>query len=167
MRFAAVCMLFLLCFTLLTSCGKPKYWIEGLTLPPGSTEVSTIESDMTDPRMPPVPLPGKYKKILMVSFKNSGGWVAVSSHIDTCLTNAGYTGSSAGAGSPQAGAAMDMASMMRLYSKAGSSYSVMLQNMGGMLEIAKAQGTAPSGMASSMDAMGMGEFNLAVLLLDK
>lgn len=170
MRHAAAIALSVITMLLLSGCAKPQYWIKGLTLPPGSTELNKTESTTTG-NMPRVPFMGKITKMLMVSFKNPGGWEAVTKHIDACMAQAGYTesmnsmmqGMPAMPGEP----GENPLDQMRMYEKSGSHYVVMLSNMGGMMDMAQTQAPGGYDMKKSMDAMGMGEFMLYVAQTEK
>ena len=85
-----------------TACASAsRFLIPGLTLPPGSTETSYFKKEglqtMED-------MPGMYGSpsamrmpwedvvwTVEVKFENPGGWQAVSSHVDACMSKAGYS----------------------------------------------------------------------------
>jgi hypothetical protein len=68
---------FIMC--VLGACSEPAYWIPGLTLPPGATNVSTKITHFTGG-----------KQSLRVEFDCPGGWDAVAQHVGECMHKAGY-----------------------------------------------------------------------------
>jgi hypothetical protein len=127
--------------SLLASCSKPAYWVEGLSLPPGSTVVDELETG-TPREVPGIALPmmGEFSQSLTVAFNNYGGWNAVSLHIDRCLQDQGY---SEGLGSLDdmiasmpgtGGSVARMSKYLRMYSKRGAKYMVVLYSVEDMAE---------------------------------
>jgi hypothetical protein len=149
----------------------PPYWVSGLTLPAGSTVVSKSETAMSTSTMPngiPLTMPGvgAVDKSLTVSFDCAGGWSAVSSHIDSCMTRQGYAdamaglqGMAGGAGGSQYAQAASMLSSMRSYSKGGSKYTVMLMDMGATMAAASSY----SKQSLPTNIPGQGQFMLMVM----
>lgn len=159
-----VCIAFVLLS--LVSCAKPDYWIEGLTLPSGSTIVSKTVTDSTST------LPGlgsalsrTAEKVLVVTFNNGGGWDPVSTHFDSTMAALGYANvydkaSQAPTGIPDsAGFLGNVMKYSRLYGKDGSKYMVMLNSTKDALGSMGAPDVAKQG------ANKVGEFSLIVELL--
>jgi hypothetical protein len=164
-----------LCFViavLLLLCGCPAapLMMPGLTLPPGSVEVSRSEQKNPaagmPPGMPALPLGGTPDKTLVVGFSNTLGWAAVDAHYAALLKGKGFDDSMGG----MAG----MAGMlppgqpnpfehMRMYMKDGAKYAVMVTNMSAMMNQAMAgqAGSVPGGTQAMVD--GMGEFTVTIL----
>jgi hypothetical protein len=139
MRNSAIATVLMICLAL-GACGKPAYWVKGLTLPPGSTVVNTTEMDTSS---------------LMISFDNAAGWDSVRTHIDGAMQAQGYSDSlqDALSGLP-AGmnpGGTDMMQGMRMYQKEGAEFTVSLQNMQAM--------KLPGGG----ELPGMGQFTLMVM----
>lgn len=63
---------------LLAGCAKPRYWVKGLVLPPGATEVSLEAKNE------------QQKRALHVSFDTQLDWTGVVQHFDKCLSSVGY-----------------------------------------------------------------------------
>jgi hypothetical protein len=146
-------------------CAPAAYWVPGLTLPPGSTVVSKAETSNVQGQFAMLPFKGAVDKVLNVSFDCTGGWSAVSAHVDTCLNGQGYTdqlGALSGmAGMPNLPAASGMFSSMRMYSKNGTKYTVMLMDMQGTMQAA----SNLTGRANPMPggAPGMGAYMMSVI----
>jgi hypothetical protein len=120
----------------LSSCGKPEYWVKGLTLPPGSTVSSKSETTKMEGMPSTFPMMGELDKMLLVQFECKGGWPAVSSHIDACMKKEGYVDTMSGLAAMSAsmpGAAKGALDSMKMYTKNGEKYAVMVNNMGGMM----------------------------------
>jgi len=149
---------------LLGGCMKPKYLMPGLSLPPGSTVVSETNSTTSSggQAMPQLPMsiPGMPglgdAETINVFFNNSGGWASVSGHFDSLLGGKGYTDSmQALMGATGGPPGLPSTQGMRMYSKSGSKYTVMLMDFGGMMGAAGATG--------GTSVPGMGDFSLTVV----
>jgi hypothetical protein len=152
----------LLCVLALAGCTKSEYWIPGLTLPSGSTVTQKAETTSLEGMAAHIPFLGTPEKVLTVSFDNSAGWSAVAAHIDGCMTRQGYTDSMGGMAASMPGGAMPagaagMLNSVRMYTKGGSKYSVMLMDMGASMA------AAGSKMPAGMQVPGMGGFMLSVI----
>ena len=119
---------------ILTSCSGPKYLVQGLTLPPGSTEVS-YDKDTNALKNSPFAMlsPGKVVHNVTVMFDCSSGWDSVAAHIDQRMQNAGYQDAMSALGSmigmeEVASGLSETNKMMRNYTKMGGKYMVMLMN---------------------------------------
>jgi hypothetical protein len=150
--------------SLLGGCMKPKYLMPGLSLPPGSTVVSETNSTTNSGGggAPPLPMsiPGMPNmgnaETISVFFNNSGGWSSVSGHFDSLLGGKGYTDSmQALMGATGGPPGLPSTQGMRMYSKSGSKYTVMLMDFGGMMGAAGATG--------GTSVPGMGDFSLTVV----
>jgi hypothetical protein len=152
---AVVAVLFACC-----GCGPAPFWVQGLSLPSGSTVVSQTESTTVQGMGAMLPFKGKVEKVLNVNFDNPGGWSAVSAHIDSIMTRQGYTdqmASMAGMAGGMPPGASAMFSSMRMYSKDGAKYTVMLNDMGATMAAAsQASGRSlPSGIPGTAGFMLM------------
>ena len=133
--------------------------IPGLTLPAGSTIVNKMDGKMgsgsAPAGMPHIPgMPGMPdSEYVSVTFDHSGGWSAVSSHFDSQLGRLGYTDSMQALAN-LGGGAMPGSNSMRMYTKNGTKYTVMLMDMGGIM------GAAGAGAPAAIP--GMGAFQLMV-----
>jgi hypothetical protein len=88
MRWLASLSMFLA--LLLSSCGKPRYWVKELVLPPGANEVSRKEA-WEQPAGPLAQSPPTRKmRVLHVRFDAALDWPAVAQHFAQCLSGAGY-----------------------------------------------------------------------------
>jgi hypothetical protein len=164
--------------TMLSGCAA-KYWVAGLTLPPGSTEVMRQEgtfnpSMMNNPAM--TAMIGKFDKSLTVAFNCTGGWSAVDAHFKQQLEAKGYTelmsgmnsmmggmGSmmgSSGLNSSQSAAVNAAMNGMRMYMNKDANYSVMLMDMQGMM-------TAAGGGAAAGAMAGGGQYSLVIMHVTK
>lgn len=116
-----------------SSCSSPKYLIKELTLPPGSSEVSLDTDSKGISSNPYLNNLGKIRKSVVVGFDCNSGWDSVSAHIDSCMQRAGYesTGSQLSK-MPGVGIVADKLgdfnNMMRMYTRMGGRYQVMLMN---------------------------------------
>jgi hypothetical protein len=107
------------------------------------------------------PMMGELDKMLLVSFECSGGWPAVTSHIDACMKKQGYVesmGSLASMVPAMPSGGKDMLDSMRMYNKSGEKYAVMLNNMGGMMDA-----YAASSKQKLPKVPGMGTFTMSVM----
>jgi hypothetical protein len=160
----ALCVLLCAALLVFASCAKPDYWVDGLSLPPGSKVVSQVETQA--PREVPgiaLPMMGEFSNSLTISFDNLTGWDAVSSSLDRRMQELGYsrgfgdldemissiTGTSA--------VASGFSSYLRVYTREGGRYMIVLYDV---LEAAAAQGSSASGSSA---ASGSGEFVLQVM----
>jgi hypothetical protein len=158
MRYTTVGLLLItiLAALVLAGCGN-KYLVPGLSLPPGSSEVD-FQPGAHSPNAVPLPAMGEIKRSVTSSFNNGAGWESVAAHIDRCLSRAGYgetmsnLAGMAGQEIPGMGGAA-IGDMMRMYTKAGGKYAVMLTNNQSMM------GAAGAGAA----AAGAGDFTLVVM----
>ncbi len=143
----------------LTSCGGPKYLVKGLTLPPGSTEVSFDKDTNALKNMPfPIPVSGKVVHNVTVHFDCNNGWDSVAAHIDSRMQDAGYQDAFSSIGEftgmeGAAGGLSDMNKMMRNYTKFGGKFMVMLMNNNWMSD-----STGMPGLK-----LGGGDYTLTVL----
>jgi hypothetical protein len=147
----------LLLTMLCAGCAKSEYWVAGLTLPPGSTMVSTTETTGVEgPAAAFLPGGGKPEKVLVVSFDNASGWGTVASHVETCMLGQGYTDSMsalAGLAAMMPGSAGAALSSTKMFSKDGSKFVVMAMDMAGVMGAA----------GQARDVPGMGAYTLTVV----
>lgn len=143
-------------------CAKSEYWVRGLTLPPGSTVTSKSETTELGGPAAMMPGVGQVDKTLLVTFENAAGWHSVSTHIDGCMKQAGYTDTMSGLSSYAASMPKEASGFldgMKYYTKVGEKYAVMLMDMAGMMQEATKGQTPPPGVP------GMSGFNLTVMKL--
>lgn len=151
MRFTTVglTVITILAALALAGCGN-KYLVSGLSLPPGSSEVSFMQGTHS-PSGVPLPNMGEVKRSVTSMFNNGAGWDSVAAHIDSCMKRAGYSesmsnlGAMGGQSIPSLGGAA-VSDMMRMYTKTGGKYAVMLTNNQSMMGAAgQAAGAGSSG----------------------
>jgi hypothetical protein len=149
----ATCVL-LACLLVLNSCAKAEFLLNGISLPPGSTVTNKVTGKMDNGAQPPISMPMGMPgmpsmqncEYVTVSFTNSGGWGAVTSHFDSQLGRLGFADTMKSLGGaaamPQAGGFLES---MRMYSKNGNKVSVMLMDMSGILGGVSLPGGMPGG----------------------
>jgi len=109
------------------ACSHPApYWVSGLDLPQGSTNVQVT---------------GQSGSVLMVSFDNTHGWVDVVKEVESDLKAQGYTRSELPAGVDISGGTAGGSSIM--WTKPGSHYFVDLEDQTQINEFAKSRGHKP------------------------
>lgn len=147
------------------SCAQPEYWVEGLSLPPGSRVVSRVESQK--PREVPgiaLPMMGEFSISLTISFDNLTGWDAVSSNLDSSMQELGYSrgfgeldrmiSNITGTGAVASG----FNGYLRVYTREGGRFMVVLYDV---RQAAAAKGSSAAG--GSAATAGTGEFVLQVM----
>ncbi|MBN2083567.1 hypothetical protein JW859_15335 [bacterium] len=143
---------------LLSGCGKPKYLVKGLTLPPGAAEVSFTVSKDTLSAFPAAGM-GEVKQTVTVGFNCSAGWDSVCAHVDDCMRRAGYEESMStlegmtGQQIPGMGD-FSFSDTMRMYHKMGGKYSVALENNKALMSL---------GGGGDPALLGMTDYTLMVM----
>jgi hypothetical protein len=136
-------------------CAQPEYWIPGLSLPPGSQVAKQEEASRAAQQVPELPADRKVKAALSIGFNNASSWDNIAAHIDGCMQTAGYTRVDAATH----GMDVNMAAMMRMYTREGGKYMVLLYNVLGIAT--EYGGPAPPNIDQT------GHYMLLVLELEK
>lgn len=129
-----ICVVAIALATISASCSQQRYLVKGLSLPPGSTEVSYDKDTNALKNMPfSIPNAGKVIHNVTVNFDCKSGWDSVAAHIDSRMQNAGYqdTFSAFGDLTGMEGVSegvLDMNKMGRSYTKMGGRFMVILMN---------------------------------------